>query len=231
MQIKRATTVNEQVQILLDHNCQISNKEECINKLSSIDYYRLSAYFNPFKQADGNFKDNIDFDDIYCLFNFDKKLRGLIVSIIGDIEITLRAAIFNHHAITYGPLGYLEKNNFNSHHKHDNFLEMINKSILKHRNVNFVKHHLNKYDRQFPLWVIGELFTFGSLSYFYSDLKLTDKKIISKQFNLYHEDLKSWLRCCTDLRNICAHYNRLYNRQFSAIPRSIDTDNKNIRKL
>lgn len=231
MQIKKATTINEQIKILLNHNCKISNMEECKSKLSSIGYYRLSAYFNPFKQSDGNFKENTDFKDIYSLFEFDKKLRNLLIYVLEDIEITLRATIFNHHAIKYGTLGYLNENNFNNHHNHHNFLEMLNKSIFKHRNVNFISHYINKYDRQFPLWVISEIFTFGSLSYFYSDLKLADKKTISKQFNLYHEDLKSWLRCCTDLRNICAHYNRLYNRRFSAVPRSIDTNNENVRKL
>lgn len=28
----------------------------------------------------------------------------------------------------------------------------------------------------------------------------------------------SWLKCCTDLRNICAHYGRLYCRVFPALP-------------
>ena len=68
------------------------------------------------------------------------------------------------------------------------------------------------------MWVITELFTFGMLSYFYSDLLTQDQKAIARQYNTSHTVLKSWLRCCTDARNICAHYGRLYYRVFSAAP-------------
>lgn len=40
----------------------------------------------------------------------------------------------------------------------------------------FVKFHIDNYDNQFPLWVISELFTFGTLSYFCNDLTTADKK-------------------------------------------------------
>ena len=30
---------------------------------------------------------------------------------------------------------------------------------------------------------------------------------------------KSWLRCITDLRNRCAHYSRLYDWSFTALPK------------
>jgi abortive infection bacteriophage resistance protein len=78
-----------------------------------------------------------------------------------------------------------------------------------------VKHHIENYDGQFPLWVICELFTFGMISYFYNDLTTEDKK---KFVGAEYKEMVSWLRCCTDLRNICAHYVRLYYRIFSAMP-------------
>ena len=46
------------------------------------------------------------------------------------------------------------------------------------------------------------------------------------------QNISSWLRCCTDLRNICAHYGRLYFRIFSAVPANIIGLNKNtMRRL
>ena len=56
------------------------------------------------------------------------------------------------------------------------------------------------------------------LSYFYSDMLVQDKKEIARQYNTNYRVLGSWLRCCTDVRNICAHYGRLYYRIFSATP-------------
>lgn len=70
-----------------------------------------------------------------------------------------------------------------------------------------VQHHKEKYNGQFPIWVIIEFFSMGMLSYLYADLKSADQKMIAKKS--YHKSsvcLKSWLRCLTDLRNRCAQY-------------------------
>ena len=40
-------------------------------------------------------------------------------------------------------------------------------------------------------------------------------------FRTTHSNVSSWLRCCSDLRNICAHYGRLYYHKFSAIPANL----------
>ena len=63
----------------------------------------------------------------------------------------------------------------------------------------------------FPIWVIVELFTLGMLSFFFADLNTQDQKDLARAvFHSTANNIKSWLRCCTDLRNICAHYGRLY---------------------
>jgi abortive infection bacteriophage resistance protein len=86
---------------------------------------------------------------------------------------------------------------------------------------------IENYGGQFPVWVITELFTFGMLSYFYGDLPTPDQKQIAKDvFGAIPKNLVSWLRCCTDLRNICAHYGRLYFRIFTAIPANLPGLNK-----
>jgi abortive infection bacteriophage resistance protein len=57
------------------------------------------------------------------------------------------------------------------------------------------------------------------LSYFYGDMLTVDKKNLARNmYNTIPKNLISWLRCCTDLRNICAHYGRLYFRIFTAVP-------------
>lgn len=95
------------------------------------------------------------------------------------------------------------------------FTGKINIAISNNKKAPFVRHYIEKHDRNFPLWVISELFTFGMLSRFYSDLKTADKKAFA---GVDHKHMVSWLKCCTDLRNICAHYGRLYCRVFPALP-------------
>ena len=61
------------------------------------------------------------------------------------------------------------------------------------------------------------------LSRFYSDMKTEDKKQLARRlYGTVPKNVSSWLRCCTDLRNICAHYGRLYYRIFPAIPAGIE---------
>ena len=72
-----------------------------------------------------------------------------------------------------------------------------------------------------------ELFTFGMLSYFYADMITADQKQLARTvFNTSVANAKSWLYCCTNLRNICAHSRRLYNSVFSVIPANISQVDK-----
>ena len=70
----------------------------------------------------------------------------------------------------------MDSSSFNSKYNVDKFEQNIDREIENNKKVLFVKHHIDNYDGQFPLWVISELFTFGMLSYFYNDLITADKK-------------------------------------------------------
>jgi len=219
VQLKQPTTYNQQIEKLRLRGCLIPDESFCAKILSQVNYYCLTAYFLPFKQADGNYTHGTDFNSIYQIYEFDRKLRNLLFASIEEVEIFLRAKFAYYHAHEYGTTGYLNAANYNSRHKHDIFQKLIDDEIKNNKNVLFVKHHISNYNGQFPIWVITELFTFGMLSYFYSDLPPSDQKQLARNmFNTTYKNLASWLRCCTDLRNICAHYGRLYFRVFSAIP-------------
>ena len=100
------------------------------------------------------------------------------------------------------------------------FKNLIQVCIEENKRTLVVKHHNEKYNGKFPIWVIVEFFSMGMLSYFYADMLSVDQKHIAKA--LYETSvscLKSWLRCITELRNRCAHYSRLYYWSFPALPR------------
>jgi abortive infection bacteriophage resistance protein len=230
-QLKPPTTYNQQLEKLRSRGCQFSDISLCETILSRINYYRLSAYFLPFKKADGNYLPGTDFNAVYQIYEFDRKLRNLLFAAIEEVEIYLRAKFAYYHAHKYGVLGYLDAANYNTRHQHDKFKELIKTEIKNNRKVLFVQHHIDNYGGQFPIWVITELFTFGMLSYFYGDLPTLDQKQIAKDlFGTIPKNLVSWLRCCTDLRNICAHYGRLYFRIFTAIPANLPGLEKNAER-
>ena len=229
--LKQPTTYEQQIAKLREHGCNISDDGFCKEVLSKISYYRLSAYFLTFNMKDGKYKPGTDFDDVYRLYEFDRKLRRLLFSIIEELEVYLRAQMSYYHTHKYGADGYLDSANFNSRHNHSSFSAHINDLVASNKKIAFVKHHINRYDGQFPLWVIAELFTFGMLSYFYADMITADQKKLARDvFKSSVPNVKSWLYCCTVLRNVCAHNNRLYYTVFSAVPPNlphVDRDNEN----
>jgi abortive infection bacteriophage resistance protein len=229
--LKPPTTYKEQLEKLSLRGCRIPNIDACENILSRINYYRLSAYFLPFKKSDGTYVYGTDFNTVYQIYEFDRKLRNLLFGVIEEIEIYLRAKFAYYHAHKYGALGYMNAANYNQKHSHNKFKQLIDMEIKNNQKALFVQHHIKSYGGKFPVWVITELFTFGMLSYFYGDLPTADQKRIAKElFDTIPKNLVSWLRCCTDLRNICAHYGRLYFRLFSAVPANIPGLGKNAER-
>ncbi len=227
-EVKKPTTYAEQVDKLKNRGCIIKDEGRCKRILSNVGYYRLSAYFLPFKLKDDTYKEGITFDRIYHIYEFDRKLRNLIYGAIEVIEVYMRSSLSYFHSIKYGALGYLNGANFNTRHNELKFKENVDRETANNEKVLFVKHHLENYNGQFPLWVVSELFTFGMLSYFYSDLTTADKKQLAGKD---YKDVVSWLRCCTDLRNICAHYGRLYYRIFPSVPSGFCLSENEKRRL
>lgn len=50
-------------------------------------------------------------------------------------------------------------------------------------------------------------------------MKITDQAAIAKEFGVSEVFLRSWLRSFVEVRNICAHYGRLYNKVLRSPPR------------
>ncbi|MCL2828886.1 MAG: Abi family protein [Oscillospiraceae bacterium] len=222
---KRWLSFQEQVDRLVQRGCIVDDVDFCIEVLKRMNYYRLTAYFLPFKEKENDrYKVGTRFETVYQIYEFDKRVRAILLSALEDIEIFFRTQIAHYHAQKYGGLGYLDAMTFGHYHKHDGFIEKLNAEIQRNKTLPFVAHHIEKYNKRLPLWVAVELFSFGTVSLFYSDLHRRDQRELAKimypdtPYN--YEVLRSWLRCCTELRNACAHYGRLYYQIFPTIPKT-----------
>ena len=222
MELKQPKTFEEQVELIREKGFIIAPEEQidCIEFIKRANYYRLSAYFLPFRRKDGSFFANIPFSRIQRIYEFDGRLRALIFETIEDIELYLRTQLAYYSSHKYGGLGYLNPELYSEKHNQDKFLSKVESCIEENKNTLVVKHHKEKYDAQFPIWVIIEFFSMGMLSYFYSDMKTEDKKHFATTiYRTGAMQLESWLRCLTDLRNRCAHYSRIYYWSFAALPK------------
>ena len=229
---KSPTTYTQQLDKLKLRGCTTKNDAFCITVLKDVNYYRLSAYFLPFKNNNGTYIKGTNFEQVFNIYEFDRKLRRIILVAIEEIEIFTRATLAYFHAHKYGAVGYFDEKNYSAKHNHEKFKKLIEHEISSNRNIPFVRHHEQKYGGRFPIWVIIELFTFGMLSFFFADLKTKDQKDIARTaFHSTANNIKSWLRCCTDLRNICAHYGRLYYRNFPSVPAGFENNDRDKYKL
>lgn len=230
MDVKKETTYGEQIKILLSRGCKITNFEQTCDILKKVNYYRLTAYLLPFKDADKDkYISGTDFFSVYKIYEFDQKLSVLLYSVIQEIEVFIKTQIAYYHANVYKPLGYLDSNNFkeNMADKHKELINILKITIEKESKKKnpFVNHHIKNYDGKFPLWVAIELFSIGNISKFYAQMKTDNQKLVVdniKDITGHYTDykhLESWLRCLTDLRNKCAHFSRLYYYNFSSVPK------------
>ena len=71
--------------------------------------------------------------------------------------------------------------NYSTNHQTEKFHENLAREIASNKRSAFVIHHDEHYDGHFPIWAIVELFTFGMLSRFYSDMKTADQKYLAKE--------------------------------------------------
>jgi len=217
--LKEPTTYDEQIEKLKARNIVISDRQDCFDFLNCISYYRFTAYYLQFKGPDDKCRTNVDFTTLKRIYEFDKKMRSLIMINIEDIEIYIKTKMAYYLAHTYGADGYLDPKIYNTRHNHKKFLDRISLCIDENKNTRIVKHHIKKYSGKFPIWVIIEFFSIGMISHMYRDLNAGDRKAIAKRLNVNYIVLESWLRCITDLRNKCAHYSRLYYTIFTAVPK------------
>ena len=228
LRLKPALTYAQQIERLKNaHNLLITDDADALEILKKVNYYRLSAYgIGLFQENDKEkYVDGTSLEHLYRLHEFDSVFRNKLIHVIEQIEIQLRAQLSNFIALKYGPEGYVDETHFeykklkNGKSVHAMLMENFLKEQERQKNVPFVKHHMNKYDGHFPMWAAVELFTFGNLSSLYSIMVLDDRKEIARLYNTDPKYLGSWILALVELRNICAHYGRLYNMPLKQTPR------------
>ncbi|WP_375090083.1 Abi family protein [Peribacillus sp. RS7] len=220
---KLPTTYKEQVELYRSKNLHVANSENTEKILQRINYYRLSAYGLTLKDPINNdqYLNGASFNKLLSLYEFDRKLRVLLISVLETIEIAFRTHTSYEIAHRFGPLGYKDKENFINEKFHKESLDELDNLIKKSRKGElFIQHHYKNYDGNIPIWVAIEVTPFGFLSKLYRNLSEDVKKHIAKiYYNVPYLYLESWLQTLSNVRNVCAHYGRLYNKKLTFKPR------------
>lgn len=219
--VKPPTTFKDQLTILKNRNLAIGDDNFALSVLMSVNYYRFTGYLLPFKNPDNTYANGATFEHVFNIYEFDRKLRNLLIGMLESIEIRLRTQISYYFAHEYTALGYLQAEHFRNENVHKKFLESLSISLKEaHKNREmFAVHHFEKYQGAFPIWVAVEVMSFGNLSKFYMNMRGPDRSAIAKKvYGIPHEHLGSWMECLVYVRNMCAHYTRLYDKELKIKP-------------
>ena len=228
---KPAISFEEQLQKLKDNGLSIKDDARAICLLKHINYYRLKDYAFPCQDVDGVFQPGTDLEEVMSLYAFDRELRLLLFEAIELFEIHFRIAISYHLGIKYGPFTHEQVHNFASNKEalYSKFICRLGMETGRAK-ARFVQNYRLKYTNypSLPIWIAIELMSFGTLSFLFGLLKPEDKKAIAKNWDTNFEALASWARSLTTIRNICAHYGRLWNsvEELKIRPRLLNKDKK-----
>jgi len=213
-------TIKEQINNLQEIGLIIKDEEYAEKILNDISYFRLiKAYSLNLKVKNGNYSNSVTFEHLVELYLFNANFRQILFPEIEKIEINIRCRISNYFAETYGVLGYKDSNNFENATYHSYFVRDIQDEIRRNSNAPFVKNFRENYvGGDLPMYALIEVFSFGTLSKFFKNMKNADKKAIAATFGVGYTYFESWIESIAYVRNICAHYGRLYNAKLSKTP-------------
>jgi len=228
---KNALNFIEQIAKLSAKGMVFPNNQQAQQQLSNISYYRLSGYWHPFRQRNqqqnitNQFEEDTSFNTVISLYEFDCKLRTLILDAIERIEIAVRTQFTYHIGHAYGAFGHTDAKNFHPKFNHASWFKKLEDETYRSSD-EFIKHYKSKYQGfpTIPIWMLTEVMSLGALSIGYSGLindqksGVEDKKAIAQHFNLHHKKLANWLHILTYVRNVCAHHSRLWNRELAIRP-------------
>ncbi|MBX7246629.1 MAG: Abi family protein [Candidatus Sumerlaeaceae bacterium] len=223
-------SVEDQAALLLTRGMIGVGRDELIEYLRAVSYYRLSGYWFPYKQPDDNFRPGTTFQQVWRTYVFDRRLRLLVLDPIERMEVALRSRIIDRMTCAAGPFAHCDPGNFaptmigatrNPKFKsiHDEFMAQLEDSA-KRSNELFVKHFRAKYisETDLPFWMAGETMTFGMVLTCFRHLKTPMQKEIAWDFGIPAAVLSSWLLTINYVRNLCAHHCRFWNRDLAVKP-------------
>lgn len=212
--------------------------ERCISRIG---YYRLSAYWYPFRdfcELPGpgqrsvrcdRFVAGTTFEKAFDFYLFDKELRLIISDALERIEIGMRAYLVEVLGAR-GPHAHRDARSYNSalttaevdggETPLDKFLRGLDESFVKSKE-EFSKHFCRTYAGHPPIWIAAGGWDWGKLAYTFRYLSDRNLREICKSIHpdLENRTLISWMASLNEIRNACAHHSRLWNKVLTNKPR------------
>lgn len=232
--------IDEQVELLIKRNIVITdNEKEYVKRyLLNNNYYCVINQYSKFFMSKIDTKDlydnNVSFENIKAVHQFDKTLKRIFLTSIIEVEHQFKSIISYRYTEHFNNdlNSYLKLENYEYSDKDEKEVKKLIHKIKKiiqdkqnDNNQNSIKHYINTNSGVVPFWVLSNYLTIGHLVYFYKFLPTEIKKKVNKDLAYFVSDNKQaklsqyinnnavylTIENIRQIRNISAHNNMLLN--------------------
>ena len=209
-------SIPEQVELLIECGMGIPNREAAERWLNNVSFHRMRGYWEPFESASKDsglraFQEGVTFARVVERYDFDQRLRNLLLDACDHIEVSLRTQWV--HNVAYvsgvGRFAHLDATLFTRYHSYN----------LDKLQQDYEEYSRGKYPYRFadcPIWAAAEVMSFGQFSRWYEDTRRQMRRAIARHYGIDEKILTSLLRHLVRVRNICAHHERLWDRDLQS---------------
>ncbi|MBC8580154.1 Abi family protein [Zhenhengia yiwuensis] len=222
-----------------------SRKERMRRLLTYTGYFRLSRYGKYLLSYTSVLKTKPKQDLLFAVYDFDAELRKLLFSYCKKAEIQFKSHLSNAISLKVGDsLFYLDCTSYTpsrsekdstkrtSNVKYfDKFIKTISENEKQLRRNVHKYPELKEYrtggkraKKKIPSWAAFSYFEFGTITKLYSYLRGDLRKVVliygysKKNYGKeVTKQMDTWLDAIRNLRNVCAHHNKLVGRTSSVV--------------
>lgn len=227
MEKKEYKNAIELIELLLSRGMNFSQPIRAKRLIVENNYYSVTAFKRLFyKPGTREYIDGTDFENLFSVYVFDKKLKMLILRQLLFIEQKIKSAISIVLSENYGikESKYLKRENFDLTNVNvDSTLRKIKMQKRKFGNKNPCVSHYKKTHGFVPFWVLSKCLTMGVIRDLFNIMKPEDQHRIAmvvlerKIERKPVRTLKTMIALMADIRNMCAHDEMLLSYKHNRI--------------
>ncbi|WP_279119243.1 Abi family protein [Fusobacterium varium] len=231
---KKHLDFEEQLDLLISRGMKVNKREEAIEKLKNINYYKIKEFAEPyfkeyFEEGIKKYRyEKIAFEEVITRFYQDKNLRIYFLHAIEKVELSFKAKFAYLLGKKYGAFGYLKFNNwcnkkeYCKHYlreKQEQFEAYIKRNMKKDTNFIIKEYFEENPENEFPpIWMLIEILTFGEILNLYGLMSEVNREEIANFYDCTDEELVSWLKNLKLVRNLAAHNSCILDIKFITQP-------------
>lgn len=229
--LKPFKTIDEQVELLRSRKLIISNEAYAKDYLLSNNYYNIiNGYSKYFPLENEFYNGGTTFEEVESLYRFDRDLKQAFFKSILSVELHLKSIFAYHFGENYGnkPYAYLNIECYDQNKTLSvistiaRLAQIINRQ-QKYPNTS-IYHYVHNYN-DVPIWVLVNYLDFGEIRCMLDSSILSLQNSVAKDMQKFAnqnlsatgifqpEIMMSFIGNINEVRNVCAHNNRLLDFQ------------------